>query len=343
MNKLVRKIIIEASYSTGKCYIPPEFVSLIITFRCNFQCKSCSIWKKKEIDEMSKERWLSIANDLIGTIGKESFVEINGGEPLLRKDIVIDLVKRLKKHFKNVALNSNGSLIDEKTIKELEEAGLDIIKISFYSLDEKIHNYLRGNDQSHSKALEAIEAVSKSKIKLEVGILITAKNIRGLPSLIRYLETLGNVSIIVQPLDESIESAESKNLDKNILLSDLWPEKEDTLRFFSWILKNPGKVKNSQRSIKAIGKYFLDPEKILIYRCFAGQRNLVIYPDGSASLCFKGKRIGNLKNNNVNNLLRMSEAIHERKNIRKCQKYCRIVGCNFSRGFSEYIKDLTRF
>lgn len=342
MNRLVRKIVIETSYLTGKCYIPPEFVSLIITFRCNFQCKSCSIWKKKETDEMSKEQWLNIADDLKGTIRKESFVEINGGEPLLRKDVVIDLVKRLKKHFKNVALNSNGSLIDEKTTKELEETGLDIIKISFYSLDEKIHNYLRGDDQSHGKALAAIKAVLKSKIKLEVGILITAKNIREIPRLIQHLQTIGNVSIILQPLDESIESAESKNLDKNFLLADLWPEKEDVLRFFSWILKNPGKIKNSQRGIKAMEKYYLNPEKILSYRCFAGQRNLVIYPDGSASFCFKGKRIGNLKNDRVNNLLRMSQAVRERKNIKKCQKYCRIVGCNFSRGFVEYIKDLAR-
>ena len=91
------------------------------------------------------------------------------------------------------------------------QAGLDTIKISFYSLDEKTHNDLRGNNLAYIRAKEAIQCINAKKIPLEVGILITAKNINGLPDLIRHLQTLPNTSIILQPLDEKIENQEAKN------------------------------------------------------------------------------------------------------------------------------------
>ncbi|MDD5547399.1 MAG: radical SAM protein [Candidatus Pacebacteria bacterium] len=338
MNKIIKKILAERSYLTGKYCLPPEFLSLIITFKCNFQCQSCSIWKKKEFDELTEEDWLKIIQDLKGVFEKNTFVEINGGEPLIEKDLILTLIKELKKHFNNVALNSNGLLMNEKMISELENTGLDIVKVSFYSLEESIHNFLRGNPLAYNNALNALKLLSKSKIKSEVGILITSKNIKDLPELIGYLNSLNNTSIILQPLDESVESPESKNKDINELPDTLWPKKEEVNFFFDWILNNRKNIKNSISSIKAIEKYYLDPQSSLSRRCFAGQKNFVVYPNGDAAMCFKGEKIGNLKKESVHEILFGSNAIRERKYINHCRKYCRIIGCNFARGLKEIIK-----
>jgi len=85
-------------------------------------------------------------------------------------------------------------------------------------------------------------------------------------------------------------------------------------------------------------EYYLAPPSVLKYRCFAGQRNLVIYPQGDVAMCFKGRVIGNLTRKNLSNILKGDFAKKERQNIRRCQKYCRIIGCNFSRGLKELIK-----
>jgi pyrroloquinoline quinone biosynthesis protein E len=334
--KKIKKILREASYYSGRYLTPPEFLSLIVTFKCNFRCQMCSIWQKEAKNELNEADWLRISAELKAALPANAFVEINGGEPLLRKKLILKLILELKKYFKTVALNSNGLLINQDTINELETAGLDILKISFYSLKPETHNALRGEKLAYGHALKAIELTSKSKIKLEIGILITALNINELPELIAYLQKLPNTSLILQPLDESVESTESKDLTSNQLLTHLWPKPEEVKKAFAWIYQNRNKIKNSLANIKAIEEYYLNPPGVLKYRCFAGQRNLVIYPNGDLALCFKGKTIGNLKNQDSKTLLK--KARDERLAIKNCQKYCRIIGCNFSRGLKEYFK-----
>lgn len=340
MNKILRKLKREESLFSGRYNLPPEFLSLIVTFRCNFRCQSCSIWKKSLGEELSENEWLEIARQAKDVFAPETFVEINGGEPLLKKELVLSLIKTLKPHFINVALNSNGLLINEETVAELEKAGLDLLKVSFYSTKEEIHNSMRGNPQAFAQALKALELVSKSRIKLEVGVLMTAKNMADLPELIIFLKTLKNANIILQPLDESIESAESKNKAVNHSVSELWPAKEDSSKFFGWLLTNYKNypIKNPLASLRAMREYYLQPRSVLKYRCFAGQRNLVVYPNGDVAMCFKGRILGNLTKENLSEILKSKVAREERQNIRRCQKYCRIIGCNFSRGLLEVFK-----
>ena len=337
MNKIVNKISKEISYQTSRYTVPPEFLSLIITMRCNFRCQSCSIWQKPHDDELNEDSWKEIISKLPDTLKPNTFVEINGGEPLARKDLTFFLIKELKKRFKKVTLNSNGLLINEEILEELGEAGLDTIKISFYSLKKEKHNSLRGHPLAFEHAKKAIDLIFKSNINLEVGLLVTSENIKDAPALIEYLQKLQNVSIILQPLDEIIESKESKDLSSNKLISNLWPEKNDVNKFFDWVVDNNGSIKNSTANIKAIRQYYLNPNEILKYRCFAGQRNLVVYPNGDVTFCFKGGIIGNLEKRDVGQIIR--NATDERKKIKHCKKYCRIVGCNFSRGYSEFVRD----
>ena len=340
VNKVVNKLFKELSYQTGQYVVAPEFLSLIITMRCNFRCQSCSIWQKPVGEELDEASWQKIVEKLSKTLKPETFVEINGGEPLIRKELTLFLIKELKKYFHTVALNSNGLLLDEETLDQLKQAGLDLIKISFYSLNAEIHNNLRGHDLAYDHAKKAIELINQKKIALEVGILITSQNIKEAPTLIEYLQMLPNTNIILQPLDEKIESAEAKNPVGNKLLMDLWPAKKEVDSFFEWVLQNNQKIKNSTVNIKAIQQYYLDPASILKYRCFAGQRNLVVQPNGEVAFCFKHGAIGNLVQQDLDQILK--KATTERKKIKNCQKYCRIIGCNFSRGLREFVQDKLR-
>ncbi|MFA5076617.1 MAG: radical SAM protein [Patescibacteria group bacterium] len=334
MKKIAKKITQELSYATGRYLTPPEFLSLIVTWRCNFRCQMCSIWQKDTADELNLDNWLKIAADLKNNLPQKTFVEINGGEPLLRRDLVVPLIKELK-YFQTVALNSNGLLITPEIISELENANLDILKISFYSLDKDVHNALRGMPDAYDHALNAIKLISQSKIKLEVGLLITNQNIASAPELIKYLSGLPNTKIILQPLDESVESTESKNRRQNQLPAKLWPTPEQATKFFDWVLNDHRSIKNSPANIQAIKEYYLQPKNVLRYRCFAGQRNAVIYPNGDVALCFKGSVVGNITKQNLKEILK--KATNERKFIKTCPKYCRIIGCNFSRGLREII------
>lgn len=335
--KIISKFLLEVSYFTGRDLYKPDYISLVTTFRCNFRCKTCDIWKKTEFSgEMTTEEWLKVSAQLKSYLPVKSFVEISGGEALIKKDLVFTLVGDLKKYFTTVVLNTNGSLINSDTVKELEKQKLDRLKVSLYSLEADSHNFVRGTEIAFKNAMKTVDLVSQSKIKLEVGVLITSYNVEQIPALVDYLYNLGNVDVIMQPLDEIIESNQSKNMIDSEVIVNLWPEIDKSKKLFQWLQANNFKLKNSPANIEAMAGYYLKPESVLRYRCFAGQRNMVIYPTGDISLCFKRKFIGNLRKEKLKKIMKIN-ALLERKGIRSCGKYCRIIGCNFSRGVLEVI------
>ncbi|MBI5614095.1 radical SAM protein [Candidatus Gottesmanbacteria bacterium] len=326
----LKKIFLESSYLTGQYKTQPRIISLVITNRCNFRCPSCSVWKLPFHNEMSVEDWNKILDNL-SPITANTFVEINGGEALINKDLVVAIVKRLKNISCCVSLNSNGSLFKDKITNDLASAGLDYVKISLYSSNPNIHNKLRGFPMAYEKAIQAIQLIRNTTIHLQIGILITSENINYIPKLINHIrKTWPGSNIYLQALDESIHSPESKNLNTNILIDSLWPSANNSSHFFDYILQNPTFVNNSFKHLAAMKTYYLQPQSILKHRCLVGQTNIVLDPHGNVSFCFKRRFIGNVLKNNILDILNGKTAIQERKDIRTCPKYCRILGCNFN-------------
>jgi MoaA/NifB/PqqE/SkfB family radical SAM enzyme len=72
----------------------PLFASYNVTGRCNMRCVFCNWWKN-EIPELSTRGALE-AIDAVCNLGVP-FFDLSGGEPLLRKDLVI-LAKRIADH-----------------------------------------------------------------------------------------------------------------------------------------------------------------------------------------------------------------------------------------------------
>lgn len=335
-NKIVKKILLEAGYVFCRGFNPPEFVSLLITYQCNFKCESCDIWKKN-VEELSEEKWLEIAAALKKYFPRETFIEINGGEPLLRKELALNLIKSLKEKFNQVGINSNGYLINNESAEEIKKTGADFVKISLYSLTPEIHDQMRGFSGAYQTAVRAINVLLKNGIKTEAAILITRKNIAEIPALIKKLKELGeNLSFILQPLDETIEGGGIMDWENNFIEDNLWPGKEETEKLFEELKKHSRWIKNWPRQ-KIIRQYYLNPKSVLKNRCFAGQRNLVVFPEGEISFCFKGRKLGGLGESNFENIFKSKKAGEERRRIKKCRKYCRIIGCNYSRGLREFL------
>lgn len=338
MENPIKKILAEISFYNGRYLLPPRYICLNLTYRCNFHCLSCQIWQIKNQKELTTRDWLKIIRELKEILPKETGIEISGGEPLLEKEKLIALIKEISKYFDFVSLNSNGSLLNQKNLLALKRAGLKAIKLSFYSLEEKIHNQLKGNPQAYHNALRAIKLAPKFKLKIMAGILITQKNIAGLPQLINFLASKPRVEVILQPLDEIFFSPASKDLTKNRLPRNLWPSKEQIIKLGKYLRQNRKKIKNSKRHLSFIKKYYLNPKSTLQQRCFVGQNNLVIGPNGEVKFCFKYPTVGRIGRKSIREILKSRSAAIERKKIRSCKKFCRVVGCNYSRGIWEFIR-----
>ncbi len=275
MKRPVKKILNELSFATGRYLSPPDFLSLVVTFKCNFSCLTCAIWQKDDLKELGNDDWLSISADLKKVFPTRTFVEVNGGEPLLRKELVWGLVPELKRHFKTVALNTNGSTITAEVIGQLESAGLDIIKISLYSLDPQIHNQLRGSELAFEKAKAALELILKKQDQARGRSADHFKKYQNPARAFKLFEQARR-RYYLQPLDEAVEGRGTKDSARTDLPADLWPDQISVNEFFSWLALSQIKLKNSPAGLEAIKNYYLNPESALKFRCFAGQRSAVI-------------------------------------------------------------------
>ncbi len=339
--KIKKRILQEISYASGKYLISPEIVSLVVTYRCNFRCNSCTVWRMDKYPELSSQQWNEVILQLKKTLARETSIELSGGEPLIRKDLAYSTIKSLSKFFKNVGINSNASMLDEETIKKLKNSGITFVKISLYSYINEIHDQLRGFPSAAEHAKNAIEILQKENIKTDIGVLITAKNISSIPDLIMHYNQpkYSNINIVLQPLDEPIGLDPIIGKNKIETIENLWPNKKQIQALFSWIKKHkPKNIKNAPVSLKTIENFYLDSQSALKRRCLAGQRSLVIYPDGNISLCYKGKIIGNIVKNNLQKILHSQKSTEARLAMKKCNKHCRIIGCNFSKTIPEILK-----
>jgi len=70
---------------------------------------------------------------------------IRWGEPTLHRDY-IKFIKMAKDSGIKVHMNTNGTLLNEKQIKELIDIGLDSIKFSFQGVDRQSYLEMRNND-----------------------------------------------------------------------------------------------------------------------------------------------------------------------------------------------------
>ncbi len=140
----------------------PFLVVFNLTRRCNSICPMCSIWKtpSKIKDELTLEEIENIFKDLKSYGVKHVFLQ--GGEPLLRKDIV-QIIELLIGLGFNPTLITNGLLLDEKIANKIAELKCNV-SISLDSLDEKKYMKIRGVDKL-PLLLHNIEQCSKIKDK----------------------------------------------------------------------------------------------------------------------------------------------------------------------------------
>jgi MoaA/NifB/PqqE/SkfB family radical SAM enzyme len=95
-------------------------------------------------------------------------VAIIGGEPFMKKDLLLKVVKYCKDKDLRVFIGTNGTLITEEFAFELEKVGIDSIWISIYGAREQSHDFITQTSSSFKEMLRGLEILSETK--LEVGI-----------------------------------------------------------------------------------------------------------------------------------------------------------------------------
>ena len=122
---------------------------LPVRFACNCACPFCfskssiSALRHDTVDwqQLDLERYFDFARDH----GATRLVITGGGEPLLRADAVLDIVRRGSAYFAEIACFTNGSLLTSNLAQQLADAGLSYLCYSRHHFDDGVNCDLMGN------------------------------------------------------------------------------------------------------------------------------------------------------------------------------------------------------
>lgn len=168
-----------------------------VTSRCNASCAFCprtilrDMWLSKDMD-------IELFTRIIDEIGHGlDLVYLQGwGEPLLNPNVV-NMIRRTKKKLGvAVGLTTNGTLLGESVARDVLDAGLDVIGISFAGADAETHNELRqGCDFNcvvgNATTLARLKELAGSGIRVIASYMMTRQNIHQIPRFVALCKDLG--------------------------------------------------------------------------------------------------------------------------------------------------------
>jgi MoaA/NifB/PqqE/SkfB family radical SAM enzyme len=175
----------------------PLFLQLDTTQKCNFKCPHCML-----SDEQGVKTYFSkdtISNDDFKLILEEAekyscpSISLQGtNEPLLDKNLEVQIQKARDKGFIDIMINSNASALTEKRAKKILESGLTRIRFSIDAIDEATFKKVRvGGDfeQVKRNILRFMEIRKNLNLKLPVvgvSFCVLADNYKEKDDFVKY-------------------------------------------------------------------------------------------------------------------------------------------------------------
>lgn len=180
----------------------PLHVSLDITTKCMAKCLHCYNRSASNLNknELTDDELRKLITE-ISQIKPFSFC-FCGGEPLLKKDLIIEMTKVLRSAgVANVSMVSNGWLMTQETVNALSEANISMVQISLDGAKPETHDYMRGLEGIHKRATDALKMLDRSGIPVSIAFSPTKFNISEFEDVIKFAMTLKNIrEVRVQPL-----------------------------------------------------------------------------------------------------------------------------------------------
>ena len=155
----------------------PVNVTWEITYRCNLACRHClsagTMANCK--NDMSLNQCKEFIDDLCRM--KVFQVNIGGGEPFLREDL-IDILKYAHEKGIVTCVSTNGTLIRDSLSKKLAEMDLLYIQVSLDGAKPDTNDFIRGKG-SYEKAIAGIEVLNKYNFpNLSINTVVTRINFK---------------------------------------------------------------------------------------------------------------------------------------------------------------------
>lgn len=195
--------MLENTYDKIESNLP--YTILRLGLACNANCLFCNVPPESySLKEMStQEAKKEIAR--LASSDKQLRLDISGGEPTIRKDL-IDLINHASKNnIKTIQVQTNAILLSDKAYaRKLKSVGLNKLFVSLHSSMPKIHDSLVGLKGAFKRCVEGIKNSLELNIEVALNPVITTKSYKHLLQYIKFVKNnfpqIKSISLsVVQP------------------------------------------------------------------------------------------------------------------------------------------------
>lgn len=305
----------------------PKIAIIPITYNCNAKCIMCNIWKEKQNPEIAFNDLLHLFQDPLIANNLES-VNLTGGEPLLRTDLV-EVAKALLgtcSKLSSITINSNGFLTDKilNTVRELCALRNEIRPyelLLFLSLDGMygMHDQVRGVSGGFDMVMKTLRGLQELKkymqFSFSVNFTINSLNYMDMKAVYKYINqmnipidfTYNMSSPIYFQVDHSASSMSEYKKDSICNALKEFIDDGDLLYSRSYYKNLIKMIKGSNRKIG----------------CIFTDRGFFLHPNGDIYRCWAfDQKLGNIYHNTFTEIWDSSTALESSVNIKAQCETC---------------------
>ncbi len=290
----------------------PLRLHLVLTERCNLACRSCFMGQlppRTRDQELDDDALLRVADEAID-LGVEELYLV-GGEILVRREVALALMKRVKAAGLRGDLTTNGTLLDEGVARALVDLGWDRVQVSLDGPDPETNDALRPPSGTYERVQEGVGRLRRLRNRAgaalpEIGLatVVSADNWRTLPEMVDRAAELGATEITFQSLKDMSSAYPQMRLDAAALeaLPEVVSRAVDRagrrgLATNAADLLQPALLEDAGLDAALRGDVDHVDDPLFRAHCFLPWTTAVVHFDGRVSPCWewRGAELGNVR------------------------------------------------
>ncbi|MBI2431930.1 MAG: radical SAM protein [Candidatus Hydrogenedentes bacterium] len=179
------------------------------TYRCNLECGYCSQALVDDPPELLKEvpdeRLVRLVDEA-AELGVREFSIGGGGEPMLRRKVVMDMIKRVRFHNMQGTLQTNGTAFRPEDLETLVKINWDYLSISVDGPDAATNDSIRYKGSfnrlaKHLHVLRDLKSKHHSQFPtVQLSVVVTSQNSLLLPDMVKFGKEMGVQRLYFQDL-----------------------------------------------------------------------------------------------------------------------------------------------
>lgn len=161
----------------------PFTVAWEITRACALACVHCraEAQPRAHAEELTTEEAFRVVDQLADLA--PPVLVLTGGDPLMRRDL-LPIVERAVGRGLRVAVSpTTTALVTHERLRNLRDAGVQMMHISIDGADERTHDAFRGVRGTFARAIGTLARLRELEIPVQVGTTITRHNIDQMPAM----------------------------------------------------------------------------------------------------------------------------------------------------------------